>query len=268
MDESIARAELEIRTHDERGEVAQYGFVTGGVLTDVYENAVCHSNFSSENDTQRRADVFYNVTQHREEPGTEAAYAFYAWLFGPWSPYQAILGSYVNDPQDVVDSGYILTDFGDAPANLLYNLVIASRFPTEQIDHLENWWVRVQAGIHPGLAYWASYTFGRRNPNENHQSFDWLRVDDDYVRRLCRGDPTQLSGKYSSKGLCTPCNSVWASPELHTRVGSSGNVWVSDNPIAWKWPHLYPGTVGALGTFKTHEIAIECLLKEQVRLGL
>ena len=136
MDGSIALAELEIRTHEERSEVAQYGFVTGGVLTNVYDNTVCHSAFQNKDLVQRDADVFYNVTQHMEEPGTEAAYAFYAWLFGPWSPYRSILGSYVNDPQDVVDYGYILTDFGNAPANLLPILIPVVAENTEAVPAL------------------------------------------------------------------------------------------------------------------------------------
>lgn len=271
MEESIKVALAAIRGKTQnRKVVANWGVVTDGEIWTEKGWSMCHSNFGH---SPAKFDVLYNVTMTgRTQPGTEEArYAFYAWLFGPWSPYVSILGDYYNDPADIDRYGYILPGASKVPANLLYNLIIASRFPTEQNAHVNRWWEWVKGGVHPALAYWAVYAAGQSNPNPNHQSFDWLRTHDDYVIRMATGRPLNLSPSRSEFGQGRPCNIVWADMNLHNSGGTSGNTYhttVQDRTKE-KWRELYPDALSfEFGTFKNPTVALECLLKEQQRLGI
>ena len=264
----VAKAEKRIRVDSYRECVCSWGSVRS-IKNDVFRpNEGCHSGF---NEDDHRAKVLYNLTQTQAKEASkneEAIYAFYAWLFGPWTPYKFVLDGYQNTIEDVMRYGYILTAHQKAPMNLVYNFLIAMRFPTEHGYAMDQWWSWVQAGVHPGLAYWATYTAGIRNPNSNHQSFDWMNTPDEYIVNLCNGIIAH------PRDTPRPCNMVWG--DTHVANGThkswserykdmcTGKTIVGGGDYNWETRTYGDRTVYTLDD----KNILPILLKEQERLGL
>jgi len=194
---------------------------------------VCHSQLAA--NTKHRAAIYIPTMRNRLGVDKEAAIRFYAWLFGPASPYRTIMPPL--DPEEVFEHGFVVGDLDKHPANLVYNMVIASRFAYEFQGQVSEWKRRVDLGVHPGLAYWSMFIPPSvNNPNCNHQAFDWRRVSEDYVKNLCNGTPANPSGPYNTHSVF-PCNVVWGDKSAG---GNTGNMCAGDVQLLDTWRDLYP----------------------------
>lgn len=93
--------------------------------------------------------------------GRPAARAFFDWMFGPESPWRSITKDFNTDTDWCLKHGVIVGDVDKAPANLVYNFFICTRFPGEYALTCDWWYKLVQAGVTPWYAF---YLCAFKNP--------------------------------------------------------------------------------------------------------
>lgn len=92
--------------------------------------------------------------QTAADNGRPAARAFFDWMFGPESPWRSITKDFNSDTDWCLKHGVIVGDLDTAPANLVYNFFICTRFPGEYALTCDWWYKLVQAGVKPWYAFY------------------------------------------------------------------------------------------------------------------
>lgn len=92
--------------------------------------------------------------QETADNGRPAARAFFDWMFGPESPWRSITKDFNADTDWCLKHGVVVGDLDTAPANLVYNFFICTRFPGEYAKTCDWWYSLVQAGVAPWYAFY------------------------------------------------------------------------------------------------------------------
>ena len=166
--------------------------------------------------------------QATADNGRPAARAFFDWMFGPESPWRSITKDFNTDTDWCLKHGVIVGDLDTAPANLVYNFFICTRFPGEYASTCDWWYSLVQAGISPWYAFYLC-AFNRAGGCGYVGGHGGLEKPD--PARLRDGTPNP---KVLTKpgGGSTPAAAVWNTgsnppppiylPVLHGRVDPYG----------------------------------------------
>ena len=102
----------------------------------------------------RIGDIGQGIQCHTADNGRPAARAFFDWMFGPESPWRSITKDFNTDTDWCLKHGVIVGDLDTAPANLVYNFFICTRFPGEYASTCDWWYSLVQAGVAPWYAFY------------------------------------------------------------------------------------------------------------------
>ena len=187
-----------------------------------------------------------------------AARAFFAWMFGPESPWRSITRDLNADIDWCLKHGVIVDKLDKVPANLVYNFFICTRFPGEYAPDCDWWYSLVEAGVEPWYAFYLC-SFGRNGRLGYVGGHGGLERPDPLRLRNAEPNPKILT---EPNGSSRPAASVWDRGDLppspiYLSV-SSGRV----DPY---------GPRKKLETFKQinpdFEALVAACIKEQERIG-
>jgi hypothetical protein len=158
-----------------------------------------------------RKHVAYLLTltpQSRLSPEhREADIEFYRWLLGPDSPYRSITKDFNPDPEFALDYGIVIGDLDSAPVNLIYHFMIATRFVYEY-NLGARWWSFVKDGLHPALAFMASYTPAMGGHSFSHSAFPGA-VTSQWLKNFGNATPSRIDGPYLTHNYHCGADSTW-----------------------------------------------------------
>ena len=214
-----------------------YGVLdTAGMWHDARYTA-CHSSVLYTPRNVCRAHVAYLLTltpQYRLIPeNREADIEFYRWLLGAESPYRSITKDFNPDPEFALDYGIAIGDLDTAPINLIYHFMIATRFVYEY--HLGAiWWSFVKAGLHPAMAFMATYTPEMGGESATHCAFPG-KVTSEWLRNFGNGTPARIDGPYLTDSMHSGADSTWGQlvgydPASYTPGKTCWDEWGKDYP--------------------------------------
>jgi len=196
---------------DNREGLAMYGVLdTAGVWHDARYTA-CHSNilYTPRRVCRKHVDYLLTLTpqsrlaySHRE-----ADIEFYRWLLGPNSPYHSITKDFNPDPEFALDYGIVIGDLDTAPVNLIYHFMIATRFVYEY-NLGATWWSFVKDGLHPAMAFLASYTQEMGGRSSSHSAFPGV-VTSQWLKNFGNATPARLDGPYRDHNHHGGADSTW-----------------------------------------------------------
>ena len=191
--------------------LAMYGVLdTAGLWHDA-RFTVCHNNVLQTPRRVCRTHVAYLLTltpQGRLSPKhREADIEFYRWLLGPESPYRSITKDFNPDPEFALDYGIVIGDLGTAPVNLIYHFMIATRFVYEY-NLGAIWWSFVKDGLHPAMAFMATYTPEMGGKLATHCAFPG-KVTSTWLRNFGNGTPARIDGPYLTHDRHSGADSTW-----------------------------------------------------------
>jgi hypothetical protein len=219
--------------------LAMYGVLdTAGVWHDARYTA-CHSQVLKRPREVCREHVAYLLTltpQCRLSPeNREADIEFYRWLLGPGSPYRSITKDFNPDPEFALDHGIAIGDLGSAPVNLIYHFMIATRFVYES-NLGARWWSFVKDGLHPALAFMASYTPAMGGYSSSHSAFPGS-VSTQWLKNFGNATPARIDGPYLTNNYHCGADSTWGDLVGYDRVTfvpgeTCWDEWGRDHPEA------------------------------------
>jgi hypothetical protein len=196
-------------------------------LIKTYENldTIRPTSFIIWSDQPPHLEEYYHKICHRDmpflEPGFDhlitavpkndpIALAYIQMLItGPFRAFADLISL------EQLDGQYFLrcSQLDKWPANVLYNLCIASRVPIEKAEYLEYWADLTEKGYDPTLAFLLSYSkggnakrSGRTYPDTGHM---WVDPSSNW-RNVIDGVMTQMSPSFKEYPAgCRPCNVIW-----------------------------------------------------------
>jgi hypothetical protein len=191
--------------------LAMYGVLdTAGVWHDARYTA-CHSDVLRTPREVCRKHVAYLLTLTPQArlivENREADIEFYRWLLGPNSPYRSITKDFNPDPEFALDYGIVIGDLDTAPTNLIYHFMIATRFVYEY-NLGPIWWSFVKDGLHPAMAFMASYTPAMGGHSFNHSAFPGA-VTTQWLKNFGNATPVRLEEPYLTCDYHAGADSTW-----------------------------------------------------------
>lgn len=188
-------------------------------------NTACHAGLLSDAYVcKKHAAYLLGMTpQARLKKGhREADIAYYAWLLGPESPYRSVVKDFNPDPEFALDYGIVVGDLDTAPVNVLYHFFIASRLIYE--NHLGPIWHGfVKEGLHPVMAFLATYTVAMSGYGPSHCAFPLGGVKEQWLVNFANAAPVRLDGPWRKTHRHDGADNTWGSlPEMCRRTYTPG----------------------------------------------
>ena len=219
--------------------LAMYGALdTAGLWHDARYTA-CHSSVLQTPRKVCRKHVAYLLTLTPQfrliVENREADIEFYRWLLGPDSPYRSITKDFNPDPEFALDYGIVIGDLDSAPVNLIYHFMIATRFVYEY-NLGAIWWSFVKDGLHPAMAFMASYTPAIGGRSHSHSAFPGA-VTSQWLKNFGNATPARIDGPYLTHNFHFGADNTWGDLVSCDRVTyapgeTCWDEWSKDHPEA------------------------------------
>ena len=185
---------------------ASFGYVAADGARRNYNVEACHLNLNNHGGLK---DVQYIWSYVRPDHPRRQQYLDWLCNDSPWAPYTGMIQS---------GNGVIVTKC-DAPANLLFSQLVATRHLWEYASKIEVWGILVDAGINSNLAFVIAMFCGSDGgqdyeiyqPPNGHNSIAPM-WGDAYVRNFVRGQPQKIYGPWNKTPKYHLAETTWCCP--------------------------------------------------------
>lgn len=131
------------------------------------------------------------------------ARAFFAWMFGPESPWRSITKDFNADIDWAIKRGVVVGGVNKMPPNLAYNFFIVTRFPGEFQPTCDWWYSLVERGVAPWYAFYLCHI---ASPERLAYTGAHGGLNFPDPRNLRDATPGRL---HEPGGFATPASAVW-----------------------------------------------------------